>query len=393
MRIQGIGNVYYFIPFVCSYSGARIVEFVERKNHFIHAYRRFVARINGTHPRKLRTDKGGEFMSTELKHLLELHFVHHQVCAVDEHYSIGPAENAVGRLRETAITLLLQANLPPKFWPCAIQHSAFLSNYTSRSRANPKLTVYELLFQKKADMSKVPPFGAYCSIFRARKERKGSLDLPSTPGIFIGVGIHQKTLGFMVTDPTLSSIYVTRHHLAFDPQIFPLRLKPTAPPLFQNYHKLTNNQTTSPSTSTPQPRQPYLDEEAGSDFDAEAEASSEAPPPSERKRKQPDSASDSSDSDSEVITLATRSLRPRIPRPTPPPKAPKAPLRYHTDQAYRNERDSLISIGHRTHILALTLTKFTTVTSVRRRDETKRLNVYARLDFLNSRKQLSCAFN
>ena len=32
-------------------------------------------------------------------------------------------------------------------------------------------------------------------------------------------------------------------------------------------------------------------------------------------------------------------------------------------------------------------------TSVRRRDETKRLNVYARLDFLNSRKQLSCAFN
>ena len=53
MRTQGIGNVYYFIPFVCSYSGARIVEFVERKNHFIHAYRRFVARINSTHPRKL----------------------------------------------------------------------------------------------------------------------------------------------------------------------------------------------------------------------------------------------------------------------------------------------------------------------------------------------------
>ncbi len=53
-----------------------------------------------------------------------------------------------------------------------------------------------------------------------------------------------------------------------------------------------------------------------------------------------------------------------------------------------------LASGHRTHILALTLTtKITTVTSVRRRDETKRLNVYARLDFLNSRKQLSCEFN
>jgi hypothetical protein len=137
-----------------------MVEFVQRKSHFIYAYRRFVACLEGIHPRKLRTDKGGEFMSHELKELLELHYVHHQTCAVDEHYSIGTSENAVGRLRETALTLLLQANLPAKFWPCAIQHSVFLSNYTSRSRVNPKLTVYELLFQRKADLSRVPPFGA-----------------------------------------------------------------------------------------------------------------------------------------------------------------------------------------------------------------------------------------
>ena len=174
MRTQGITNVYYFIPFVCNYSGAKIVEFVERKSHFIHAYRRFVARIDGVHPRKLRTDKGGEFMSSELKELLELHFVHHQTCAVDEHYSIGTSENAVGRLRETSIALLLQANLPAKFWPCAIQHSAFLSNYTSRSRADPKLTVYELIHQRTADLSKIPPFGAYCTIYRARDQRQGT---------------------------------------------------------------------------------------------------------------------------------------------------------------------------------------------------------------------------
>ena len=65
---------------------------------------------------------------------------------MDEHYSIGTSEseNAVGRLRETSIALLIQANLPAEFWPCAIQHSTLLVNYTSRSRANPKLTVYEL---------------------------------------------------------------------------------------------------------------------------------------------------------------------------------------------------------------------------------------------------------
>ena len=114
MRTQGIGNVFYFIPFICNFSGARIVEFVERKNHFIHAYRRFVARINGVHPRKLRSDRGGEFMSNELKQLLELHFVHHQVCAPDEHYSIGPAENAVVKQRlPYCCKLICQTNSGP----------------------------------------------------------------------------------------------------------------------------------------------------------------------------------------------------------------------------------------------------------------------------------------
>jgi hypothetical protein len=42
-------------------------------------------------------------------------------------------------------------------------------------------------------------------------------------------------LGYMVTDTTLNKLTVTRQHLSFDPQLFPLRLKPTAPPLFRNF--------------------------------------------------------------------------------------------------------------------------------------------------------------
>ena len=343
MRIQGISNVYYYIPFVCNYSGAKMVEFVQRKSHFIHAYRRFVARLEGVHPRKLRTDKGGEFMSHELKELLELNYVHHQTCAVDEHYSIGTSENAVGRLRETALTLLLQANLPAKFWPCAIQHSVFLSNYTSRSRANPKLTVYELLFQRKADLSKVPPFGAYCTVFRARDQRQGNLDLPSSPGIFIGVGIYQKTLGYMVTDVSLNKITVTRQHLSFDPQLFPLRLKPDAPPLFRNYHKLTTPAPTTPD-STP-PTHPFLlEEQESSDFEPDDKASAETPttePKETNKRKRTDDESESSESDSDIITTSTRTLRPRTPKPTVP-KPTKPTPRYDTDEAFRNERNSMI---------------------------------------------------
>jgi len=36
MRIQGISNVYYYIPFVCNFSVAKMVEFVQRKSRFVH---------------------------------------------------------------------------------------------------------------------------------------------------------------------------------------------------------------------------------------------------------------------------------------------------------------------------------------------------------------------
>ena len=282
-------------------------------------------------------------MSHELKELLELHFVHHQTCAVDEHYSIGTSENAVGRLRQTALTLLLQANLPANFWPCAIQHSVFLSNYTSRSRANPKLTVYELIFQRKADLSKVPPFGAYCTIFRARDQRQGNLDLPSSPGIFIGVGIYQKTLGYMVTDASLNKITVTRQHLSFDPQLFPLRLKPDAPPLFKNYHKLTT--LTPPTTApTPQLNPSPFEEQDSSDFEPDDKAPAETPttePKETNKRKRTDDESESSESDSDIVTTSTRTLRPRTSKPVVP-KLTKPTPRYDTDEAFRNERNSMI---------------------------------------------------
>jgi hypothetical protein len=68
---------------------------------------------------------------------------------------------------------------------------------------------------------------AYCTVYRARDQRQGNLDLPSTPGIFVGVGEtpakDTQTKGTGNDDSNS-----TRQHLSFDPQLFPLRLKPTA---------------------------------------------------------------------------------------------------------------------------------------------------------------------
>ncbi len=145
----------------------------------------------------------------------------------------------------------------------------------------------------------------------------------------------------MVTDTTLNKITVTRQHLSFDPQLFPLRLKPTSPPLFRNYHKLTTVQTTSDNTHTTPTPHPF-EEDEDSDFDPADKATSETPTPIETNhRKETHPETDSSESDSDIVTSSTRSLRPRIPTPVTT-KPPKPASRYDTDETFRKERQDMI---------------------------------------------------
>jgi len=82
----------YFAVFVCAWSGpgAKHCKFVARKNHFIDAYRRFLATtgIKPQYIRTLRTDQGGEYINHLMQALLKEHLTNHFVCAKDEHCEV-----------------------------------------------------------------------------------------------------------------------------------------------------------------------------------------------------------------------------------------------------------------------------------------------------------------
>jgi hypothetical protein len=147
----------------------------------------------------------------------------------------------------------------------------------------------------------------------------------------------------MVTDASLNKITVTRQHLSFDPQLYPLRLKPDAPPLFKNYHKLTTPTRPTPEP-TPQLYPSAFEEQDSSDFEPDNKASPETPttePKETNKRKRTDDESESSESDSDIVTTSTRTLRPRTSKPVVT-KLTKPTPRYDTDEAFRNERNIMI---------------------------------------------------
>jgi len=166
MRILSICGYRYFAVFVCAWSGAKHCEFIARKNHFIDAYRRFLATtgIKPQYIRTLRTDQGGEYVNHPMQALLNEHLTNHVVCAKDEHHSVGAAETAVNNLRHSPRAMMLHRNIPKRFWHSAIAHAVYIHNVTSPSRLDKSKTIFELLFSKRADLTQVPPYGCFATV-------------------------------------------------------------------------------------------------------------------------------------------------------------------------------------------------------------------------------------
>jgi len=118
MRISSICRYRYVAVFVCAWSGAKHCEFIAHKNHFIDAYRRFLANtgIKPQYIRTLRIDRGGEYINHPMQALMNEHLSNHVVCAKDEHYSVGAAKTAVNNLRHSARAMMLHGNVPKRFW-------------------------------------------------------------------------------------------------------------------------------------------------------------------------------------------------------------------------------------------------------------------------------------
>ena len=198
----------------------------------------------GKHPKILRSDADTVITNAHVDKLLQdnyVTYVNHIVCDTEHHHSIGPSENAVGTFRNAAKALLLHANVPEQFWPFAVSHASYLNNLTSRSRCNPKITIFEALFKKPADVCQIPPFGSFATTYKSRRQLLDqSFGFACHQGTFIGIARFKKILGYCITTNG-KQIHVTRDHISFDPYLYPFKQRPSTSPAWSTFHQLTNS--------------------------------------------------------------------------------------------------------------------------------------------------------
>ncbi|GJY33083.1 retrovirus-related pol polyprotein from transposon TNT 1-94 [Tanacetum coccineum] len=167
-------------------------------------------RLNAT-VRNVRTDNGTEFVNQILHEFYENVGISHQTSVAHTPQQNGVVKRQNQTLKEVARTMLIFAKAPLFLWAEAINTACYTQNHSSiRLRYNK--TPYELMQDKKPDLSFFHVFGALCYPTNDNDDL-GKLDAKADIGIFVGYAPAKKA--FKIYNKRTQKIIETIH-VTFD---------------------------------------------------------------------------------------------------------------------------------------------------------------------------------
>ncbi|KAM1505772.1 hypothetical protein ACFXTO_001721 [Malus domestica] len=173
-----------------------------------------VENLVGNKIKVLRSDSGGEFISSCFNSFLLQHGILHQYSCLHTPEQNGCVERKHRHLTETARTLLTASKVPHQFWVEAFSTAMYLINRLPISGLDK--SPWELLFHKLPDYSKLKVFG--CSCYPWLKPYSTSKFDGKSTHCVLGYSLQHK--GYRCLDPLTSRLYISRHVL-FNGSTFP----------------------------------------------------------------------------------------------------------------------------------------------------------------------------
>ncbi|GJZ14210.1 retrovirus-related pol polyprotein from transposon TNT 1-94 [Tanacetum coccineum] len=164
MRVASINGKKYILVIVDDYSRFIWVKFLASKDEapdFIIKFLKMIqVRLNVT-VRNIRTDNGTEFVNQTLCSYYESVGISHETSVARTPQQNGVVERRNHTLVEAARTMLIYAKAPLFLWAKAVATACYTQNRSIIRRRHGK-TPYELLHDRKPDLSYLHVFGALC---------------------------------------------------------------------------------------------------------------------------------------------------------------------------------------------------------------------------------------
>lgn len=194
----------YVLGFTDDYSGVLTVYMLKCKSDTITATKKFLADMAPFGDvKRLRTDGGGEFMSTEFRDLMVQNKIKHETSASHSPHQNGTAERQWRSLFDMARCMLLDKKLPKILWPYALSYAAYTRNrcYVKRLGKTP----FEAFVGKKPNVSHMQGFGQKCmTLVQGAKK----LDARANEGVFVGYDKYSPA--YLVYDVTTQTVRKAR---------------------------------------------------------------------------------------------------------------------------------------------------------------------------------------
>ena len=181
---ESIGGCKYFLLVIDEASRFSSLIPLETKAQgsmaLIHLLTKFQT-FTGKQVKHLRTDMGGEFMTTELKDFVQAHGIDHEFTGGYSPESNAIAERCNRTILEKMRSMLTAAGLPDEFWAEAAYHANFLRNVSPSSHCQDA-TPWELFQLSPPDLSGLRIFGALAHV-HIPKELRRKLEVKSYKAI------------------------------------------------------------------------------------------------------------------------------------------------------------------------------------------------------------------
>ncbi|GKA76660.1 retrovirus-related pol polyprotein from transposon TNT 1-94 [Tanacetum coccineum] len=252
MRVQTINGKKYILVIVDDFSRFTWVKFLRSKDETPAVVIKFLTQIqvglNKT-VRFIRTDNGTEFVNKTLYDHYEKAGIFHQKTVPRTPQQNGVVERRNRTLVEAARTMLIFSKAPMFLWAEAVATACYTQNRSLIHTRHDK-TPYELVHNKKPDLTFFRVFGALCYPTND-SENLGKLQPTADIGIFVGYAPNRK--GYRIYNKRTRQIMETIH-VTFDElteQMAPVQFSSGPAPILLTPGPISSGLVPNPAPAIP----------------------------------------------------------------------------------------------------------------------------------------------
>ena len=197
----------YYVSFTDDYSRYGMMVLMRHRSEVLNCFKRFKAHAEaatGQRLMSLRSDNGGEYISTEFRQYCLDNGIEQQTTIPYCPQQNGVAERLNRTLFNSARAMLADCSMPHSFWGPAVLTASYVCNRLP-STAIANKTPFELWTGEIADISHLRVFGCVCYV-HVPAQLRTKLDARSRKCVFMGYHTH----GFRVYNPQTEKYYIPR---------------------------------------------------------------------------------------------------------------------------------------------------------------------------------------